>query len=159
MTQRHRKTLILGYGNSLRADDGAGVAVIDRLQAVDVRGVELQRCQQLTPELAETISHFENVFFIDASIELPTGEVRWQEIAPVQGSFSSLGHHLTPGTLLALCKSLYGAVPAGTVVAIGVGDLGASERLSPPVQRAVEAVVGELSRRLGHSQPGRGRRA
>ena len=44
------KTLILGYGNTLRKDDGLGVYAAQTLDSLDIPGdVEVYTCQQLSP--------------------------------------------------------------------------------------------------------------
>ena len=44
--------LIVGYGNDLRSDDGAGRVVASRVEAMDLPGVVVRSQSQLTPELA-----------------------------------------------------------------------------------------------------------
>jgi len=61
--------LVVGYGNPLRGDDGAGfnaawlLSLDPRLQGADV----LIR-QQLTPELAEDVARADLVVLIDAAV-------------------------------------------------------------------------------------------
>ncbi len=62
--------LVIGYGNDLRCDDGAGRAVADRIEAMALPGVEVRSVQQLAPELALDIACAETVVFVDASIDV-----------------------------------------------------------------------------------------
>jgi hydrogenase maturation protease len=123
-------TLYIGYGNSLRGDDGVGLYVAQRLQGLAVH--------QLTPELAEPISQASNVVFIDADITLAPGEVRR---APVVEAQSSLGHHCTPGELLVIARVLYGHAPPAELISIGIESTELAEALSPRVQAAAEATL------------------
>ncbi len=46
--------LVIGYGNSLRSDDGVGPFVAEAVEALRLPGVHTLICQQLSPEqLAE----------------------------------------------------------------------------------------------------------
>ena len=52
-----RNTLIIGYGNPLRGDDGVGQAVARAFEAeAAIEGAEVVSCRQLTPELAESFA-------------------------------------------------------------------------------------------------------
>ena len=62
------RALVIGYGNTLRADDGLGPAVAERLGSEWAdEDVGVLSCQLLTPELAEPVSRAEIVVFIDAA--------------------------------------------------------------------------------------------
>ena len=54
--------LIIGYGNTLRGDDGAGRRVVEALADTLPPGAAVS-LHQLTPEWAETISHVDHVIF------------------------------------------------------------------------------------------------
>ena len=47
-------SLVIGYGNDLRSDDGAGRAVADRISEMELPGVAVRSVMQLTPELVKT---------------------------------------------------------------------------------------------------------
>ena len=61
------KTLVIGYGNMLRCDDGAGPQAADRIAATYPH-IDCLSLTELTPELAETVSHYDRVLFVDASV-------------------------------------------------------------------------------------------
>ena len=63
-------SLVIGYGNDLRSDDGAGRVVADRLDALALPDVTVRSVIQLTPELALEIAKFDTVVFVDASVEV-----------------------------------------------------------------------------------------
>ena len=50
------KTLIIGYGNQSRRDNGVGWFVIEQLAALNLPDVKLETAHQLEVETAETIS-------------------------------------------------------------------------------------------------------
>ena len=51
----HPTRLIIGYGNDLRSDDGAGIRAATMIAARDL-AARVIACQQLTPELADDIA-------------------------------------------------------------------------------------------------------
>lgn len=60
------KTLVIGFGNTLRGDDGVGPLVAEQVDTWNLRNVRSLSVHQLTPELAADIAQVETVFFIDA---------------------------------------------------------------------------------------------
>ena len=147
--------LVVGYGNSLRTDDGVGPAVAARL-AADSRlgGVDVRAMHQLTPELAFDASGVSLLVLVDASADLPAGEVA--VFRPDGGSVSGevMTHHVDPSGIVALARELWGAAPEVVIVSIGVSSLDVGDQLSPEVQgavpRAIEAVVALVEER-GHA--------
>jgi hydrogenase maturation protease len=152
-----RAVLVIGYGNTLRGDDGAGVAVAERLdeQGVPARVVATH---QLTPELSQMLAEAELAVFIDATEGPQPGRVRCREVAPQPGAtVSALDHHLTPGVLLAWARELYGHAPRAVVVTIDGEFWGYRSELSPKVLAAVgqaEAAVRDMIRRRRELNPG-----
>jgi hydrogenase maturation protease len=63
------KTLILGYGNTLRKDDGLGVYAVQTLASLNLPdGVEIYTSQQLSPELSPTLAQVDHAIFIDVAL-------------------------------------------------------------------------------------------
>lgn len=146
--------LIIGYGNSLRRDDGAGLILAEKLeQDWLARQVEVERLavQQLTPELTLDIARKEvtAVVFVDTRAVLPHETDLKIKICPIQadGLSPSLGHHLDPAALLAFVHLLYDKpVPAWLVTVPGV-DFEHGEMLSSATQQAL-TTVSEVSTKL-----------
>jgi hydrogenase maturation protease len=138
------RLLVIGYGNSLRGDDGAGRAAaerVERLLACDA--VSVLSVHQLTPELAEPISRAGRVVFVDACVETAPGTVTWRRLE-ARPSALAINHSASAESLLAMAGQLYGRVPEAFMVGIGAARLDAVEGLSPVVERAVEEVVGAV---------------
>ena len=123
--------LVIGYGNSLRGDDGAGPEAARRLEA---RGIEALAVHQLTPELAERIAAVRTVIFLDADSTLSPGEISVRRLHEVA---SSLEHHASPAALVRLAHDVYGALPDAWLVAIGGSNFELGEGLSEAAERAV----------------------
>lgn len=63
--------LVIGYGNTLRKDDGVGPALAETVATLGLPGVEVLSCPLLTPELAAPISDAKVVLFINAAVNAP----------------------------------------------------------------------------------------
>lgn len=136
-----RGILILGYGNSLRGDDGVGWRAAERLrEAVRDPAVEIAAVDQLTPEWMEAVSRVARVIFIDACRGTVPGEVREFSVE-ADAAGARITHDLTPEALLAGAKALYGNAPPATMVTVTGADFSLSEQLSPAAQRALDQVV------------------
>ena len=134
------KALVIGVGNSLRRDDGAGPYIAERLPGSP--NLSVISCQQLTPELAEPVSQADRVIFVDADARLAPGEVVRQA---VQAQRSARIHELDPGALLEWARTLYGRTPEATLVAIGAESFDVGEGLSPAVERAAQEALRAIS--------------
>lgn len=133
--------LIIGYGNVLRGDDGVGPHIAQRLEGtLSSETVQLVACHQLTPELVEPISRAQQVIFIDATEDGKPGEIHCQEIQPevTPGAFT---HNVSPVTLLAASRALYGVSPKGFTLSITGAHFEYGEGLSPSVEKAVPQVM------------------
>jgi hydrogenase maturation protease len=153
-----RGALVIGYGNELRADDGVGRAVAERVAADPrARAVRVMSVRQLTPELALDVAAASLVVLVDAAVDLAPGEVAVRPVAddPASGAFS---HHVSAGGLPSLARALYGRTPRVVSVSVGPGSLEPAEGLSPSVAlavpRASELVLGTVSEAVP-SVPGR----
>ena len=141
--------LIIGYGNALRGDDGAGYIAAELLrERIADPLVEVMSLQQLTPELMEPVSRTRRVIFIDATVVGRAG--KWNRIplrpSPACAHFT---HQVTPETLLAGAQLLYGHTPEAVLYTIPGRFFDIGQDLTPSVRRAVEALVAELATVVG----------
>ena len=133
-------SLVIGYGNDLRSDDGAGRAVADRVEALQLPGVGVRSVIQLTPELALEIAEVDTVVFVDASVEVT--ETTAAPVAPESPDPSAMSHYSTPGTLLGMTATI-GRVPSTAVaISIPVTDIGLGMELTPLTEISVDQAVG-----------------
>jgi len=101
------QALVIGFGNSLRGDDGVGLhlaAIATEISSSRVRAVA-----QLTPELAPELAAAARVLFIDAW-QQAGATPQLQRLEP-DGQVPAFSHQLSPLQLLALSSALYGAQP------------------------------------------------
>ena len=120
--------LVIGYGNTLRRDDGVGPKLADAVAALALPGVQALVRPQLTPELAEPISQARLVVFVDAAVDLPR-EVRFRKLTPAE-SCQIMAHAADPSTMLALARDVFGRAPEAWWLTIPVEDLDFGEELS-----------------------------
>jgi hydrogenase maturation protease len=141
-------TLIVGYGNALRGDDGAGYVAAELLRD-RLRDPEVEiLCQhQLLPELAENLSRAAHVIFIDASVSGRAGKFSKIPLRPAPAC-SRFTHHVTPESLLAGAQSLYGHTPEATLYTIPGRNFEVGQELTPSVRRAVHELVNTLEKEL-----------
>tara|TARA_R110001592_G_scaffold359369_2_gene665901 strand:- start:7866 stop:8321 length:456 start_codon:yes stop_codon:yes gene_type:complete len=110
------KTIIIGYGNPGRQDDGLGPAFIDSFQSDSKTIIELQSNYQLTVEDALEIASFEQVIFVDASIDCQE-PFTLEEITETKDTgFGS--HSLSPQAVIQLSNTLYQHFPKAHILAI-----------------------------------------
>lgn len=149
------RSLLIGYGNPSRRDDGAALHVVNAWRArqgqpgltpetdgwEDLGSAQDSLfLQQLTPELAALLAQYDRVAFVDTALP-ETGEpVRVHRLTPSY-RLSVVSHHMTPETLLALAGQLYGRQPEGYLVSIHGHDFGFGDRLSPETEAAVPEAV------------------
>ena len=129
--------LIIGYGSTLRGDDGVGPVVVERIEARALERVQVIACHQLTPELADPISRASRVVFVDASMDLADAPIRISRVEPA-GQHQVMVHTASPAGLLDLARSVFGRVPEAWVVEVRVAEMGIGERLSAVAEQGVE---------------------
>jgi hydrogenase maturation protease len=136
--------LVIGYGNTLRADDGVGPRVVMAVASRELPGLTAFAVQQLTPELAEPLAAAELAIFVDAR---RAGEEAPVEILPLEASASRgiSGHVSDPRSLLALARASYGRSPRSWLVTVPAADLSIGEGFSPTAERGAEEALKRIA--------------
>jgi hydrogenase maturation protease len=142
--------LVVGYGNSLRTDDGIGWHAAGLL-AGDPRlaGARVLAQYQLVPELAEDVSRASLVVLVDAAAQGHPGSLSVRRVQPRPPTPTTWSHHLDPETLAGLAEALYGAIPPIVLVSVAAGSLaegdGLSSTLTQVLPEVVEVVAGVVT--------------
>lgn len=159
------RSLVIGYGNVDRADDGVAFAVVNALRrrqgrpplgevetGLEALGAEVDTVflSQLTPELMEMLCDYERIAFVDAHVLPDVEGLHCQAVTP-ESAPSLLIHHVTPGMLLALVKALYGREPMGCLVSVRGYDFDFHRGFSPRTGALVEAAADRIERWLAES--------
>jgi len=134
--------LVIGYGNTLRGDDGVGPRVAEAVAALNLPGVRTLICQQLSPEHAAPISLAQTVIFVDAAVDAPQ-EVQLRRLEPKDTS-QLMAHAADPRTMLALSRDVFGHVPQAWWLTIPAVKLDFTEDLTPEAQHGFAAAVEKI---------------
>jgi hydrogenase maturation protease len=145
------KTLVLGYGNRSRTDDGVGWFVLERLQELALPNAELQTSHQLDVDHAELVSGFDEVIFVDAAVPQSPHLIALTVVQPCFQSHA-VAHYLTPSDLLALAQTLFGRAPRGILFSIRGSDFNFGTTLSSATERAASDVVHQIKDLLSTPQ-------
>lgn len=147
-------TLFIGYGNPDRQDDGVAWHVLTGI--AKQLGLETSPSWedplpsnpeadfifqlQLTPEVAEDLTAYDRVCFVDAHTgKIPTN-VQMVHIAP-EYQTSPFTHHLTPEMLLSMCSSLYNKIPEAILISVRGYEFGFATELSSFTELLVAEAV------------------
>ena len=128
----NQKILVIAYGNRDRQDDGAGWHILakttrrlglvppenpgDWVESVDGKTRWLY-LYQLLPEMAEDLTAYQRVIFIDAhnSPELP--DVIFKPVLPVWEQ-SGFTHHMSAEGFLSIAQTLFGTYPQANMLSV-----------------------------------------
>jgi len=139
---------IIGVGQTLCGDDGAGPAVISGLEQVlkPHDNLLLINCGHAPENCFSPIIRFspDIILFVDAiRTDEPAGTIRWLRACEADSAGSST-HTLSLGMLATYVASMTGS--DGYVLGICPASMGFDEGLSGPVKAAVEEVVDWIAR-------------
>jgi hydrogenase maturation protease len=160
------RTLVIGYGNRDRQDDGVAWEVIDALRrragqpalAEDETGLEQLGSQvdsifllQLAPDLLDVAARYDQLVFVDAHVRPDAVDLY---CAPVQPEYATatFTHHMTPAMFLALLQTLHHCQPAGVIVSIRGSRFDFERGLSAATQALVEPAVAQIRELLTVAQ-------
>jgi hydrogenase maturation protease len=138
-------TLIIGYGNPLRGDDGVGPRAAELLQQTPFPAdVQILVCHQLTIELAPQIAEAGRLILIDARAAGEPGSLQQCILTPAIPGSASLTHHIDAQGLLAAAEMLYGAAPETVLFTVSGGSFDSGEALSPAVAAALPELLAQI---------------
>jgi hydrogenase maturation protease len=147
------RTLIAGFGNVLRGDDGFGVEVIRRLGEDGVPpGVDLMEVGTAGIRLAqELLTPYDRLVIVDAMTRgSAPGTVYVTAVESVESAAEVDLHLAVPARALSVAKAL-GALPREVFI-VGCEPAEVDElttALTPPVQAAVDTALAHVRRLLG----------
>jgi hydrogenase maturation protease len=128
--------LVIGYGNTLRSDDGVGQIVARKIANSHLLGVRSLYLHQLTPELAADIAEVELVIFVDATLAAIAPDVRVSPLKPLS-SVEIRSHMSDPRMLLNLAQTLYNHCPKAWWITIPGENFELGDTISPLAQRGM----------------------
>jgi len=163
MSKTHNgRTVVLGLGNPVLADDAAGLHVAvqlqRRLRAQPVPGIDVLASTRAGFELIDLLRGYSRAVIVD-SLDVPdpqAGRVRQLSVDDVSGSARLTNQHeLGLAAALDLAQQLGAAMPADmTIFAIEAGDVRSlGENLTPAVAKAVAELTEQLYAELAVRAP------
>jgi hydrogenase maturation protease len=153
-----RSTLIVGYGNPDREDDGIAWHILyetaKRLGRPLPDGPEegffpsgenpdFWFDMQLAPDMAEDLARYERICFVDAHTGDIPHEILMRPVDDTPAS-SAFTHHMTAATCLALVRSLYGRSPEAMLLSVRGYRFGFHRELSPQAAGLLEDALKTL---------------
>jgi hydrogenase maturation protease len=144
-------TLIIGYGNPLRGDDGVGPRAAELLAdgggAIPSPlpdGAQVRVCHQLTIELAPQIAGADRLILIDALATGEPGSIQQYILTPAIPESASLTHHIDAQGLLSAAQLLYGHAPETMLFTVSGGSFDCGETLTPVVAAALPDLLARI---------------
>ncbi|MGV8056561.1 MAG: hydrogenase maturation protease [Smithellaceae bacterium] len=142
------RTIIIGYGNIDRSDDGVAYEVVNLVRQhlgqkiLEDGDTGLENLQgeidsiflpQLVPEIMELLTGYEQIIFVDAHTGTDVEDLNCFKVIP-QYISSTFTHHMTPDALLAFLKSLYSHEPEAYMVSVCAQNFDFKRSFSPKTQ-------------------------
>ncbi|OPY86612.1 MAG: hypothetical protein A4E72_01637 [Syntrophus sp. PtaU1.Bin208] len=156
--KKKKRTLLIGFGNLDRADDGVAYHVINAFRkrwgqkALDEDQTGLEELGglvdsifivQLAPEMIDLLDGYEQAIFVDAHVDPALDELHDSPVHPDDAGLT-FTHHLSPATLLAFFKALRGRDLEGHLISIFGRDFDFHRDLSPETLSLVEGAVNRI---------------
>ena len=179
------KSLVIGYGNSLRSDDGIGVRVAEIVADWYLPEVRSLCLPQLTPELAADLAKVDLVIFVDACQTLDSDTVKfalprasfggavscctlWSLSAPSDvGSLVKLhslkpldsselrSHFSDPRAILSLTQAIYRKCPQAWWIIVPGVNFQFGECLSSVAEKGVSQALIQIKNLISEKSPDR----
>jgi hydrogenase maturation protease len=142
------RTIIIGYGNIDRSDDGVAYEIINlvrqnlgqKILEDGDTGLEKLKGEidsvflpQLVPEIMELLTGYAQIIFVDAHAGADMKDLNCSKVTPQYVS-STFTHHMTPDALLAFLKTLYQHEPEAYIVSVRAHDFDFKRSFSPKTQ-------------------------
>ena len=125
--------IIIGYGNTLRGEDGFGVDVVRLLQTKKLHNTRLLELFQLTPELVLELLDAKEIVFIDAAYASKDFHAF---ACPLQREENlQLSHHISPKVVLESLKTLYNKEVKFEIFSLLCGDFEEIKNKESYIQR------------------------
>ena len=144
---RSSTCVVVGFGNSIRSDDGLGHFVVAGLETIPGIGdrARLLTCHQLEPDIVEDLCEAELVILVDATASCVAGGREWSRIEPNFDGLPYVGHTLSPGQLLGLLKLLHKRQPVTWLVTVQGEDFGFGEVISAEAASRARLAIADIA--------------
>jgi hydrogenase maturation protease len=135
------RTLVIGYGNPGRLDDGLGPALAQRLERLGIPGLTVESDYQLTVEDAAQVAACDHVVFADAAVA-GREPFAFRRIEPAEEGIGFSSHSVEPAAVLGMARALFRATAKGYALAIRGYEFNEfGERLSEKARANLDAAA------------------
>jgi len=134
-----KSTCIVGIGNTLRGDDAVGKYVAEAIGKNNLPGITIIITQQLDIGLAEDLSKFGTVIFIDASLNEKTFSFEPLELQ--DHTSQSISHHINADLLVRLTQQLFSTPTQFYICAIGASNFEMGNAISASTKANADAAI------------------
>lgn len=153
------KTLLIGYGNPDREDDGVawhilrGVADFFGLIIPDTLDEDLIKVDdklhflfdlQLIPEMTYDMAEYSRICFVDAHTGALENDLNIQTLDR-KFQNSPLTHHMTPQTILSILEQTFNHKPEAILVSVRGYQFGFENFLSPRTKKLADEAIKKIS--------------
>ncbi|HTR80509.1 MAG TPA: hydrogenase maturation protease [Bacteroidota bacterium] len=138
-----KDALVIGFGNTLRSDDGVGVWIADKIADLEIPGVDVRTCHQLNVDLAADIAEYKKVVCIDASSD--GNPVAYRQCKSEAPSLLPNGHNIGPEALARMAYELYGATITFNLFTVRGESFEFGHTLSPSVENSARRAVNAIA--------------
>jgi len=150
-----KRTLVAGFGNLDRADDGVAFHVVNAFRrrlgqvTLDEYNTGLEELGgladsvfigQLVPEMIDLLDGYDQIIFVDAHVDPALNDLHCSAVSPDEAGLT-FTHHMSPATLLAFFRALHGRDLEGHLVSIRGRNFDFHRALSPETISLVESAV------------------
>ncbi len=143
--------LVIGFGSTLHGDDGVGPQIAETVGHWRMPHVTALAVTQLTPDLAERVSHAHDVYFVDAALPSVYKSGAPFHLEPVDAQDLARapadGHLCDPRTVLTLSRTLYDAAPRARLLSVPGRNFELGEGLTPQCRHDMAHVLAFLHER------------
>ncbi|HNZ42985.1 MAG TPA: hydrogenase maturation protease [Bacteroidales bacterium] len=144
-----KKTLIYGYGNPGRQDDGLGARFVEMAEkwiAEERISQIFTDCNyQLNIEDSAVIAEYDTVIFVDASVA-DVNKFKLEKVDPDNASIEFTMHAVSVSFVLDLCQKVYHKSPETYVLHIKACEFDFIEALTPQAEENLLAAFEFLKR-------------
>jgi hydrogenase maturation protease len=141
-----KKILVYGYGNAGRMDDGIGerfVELTDKwIEEEKIENVFTDCNYQLNIEDSATVSEYDAVIFVDASVVEDVENFRLEKVVPNDATIEFTMHAVSASYVIDLCRKIYNKTPDAWVLHIRAYEFDFKEEMTP---KAVENMLDAFS--------------
>lgn len=147
-----KKTLIYGYGNPGRQDDGIGARFTELceewINSNNEQGITVDCNYQLNVEDAALIAEYDAVIFVDASVVEDVAQYRLETIRADNSTIEFTMHAVSAGYVVDLCNKIYGKSPVPYVLHIRAYEFDFREELTEEAEKNMLAAFEFLKKFL-----------